>query len=629
MNATTHDGAQTIEFRAEIKQLLQILVHSVYSSKEAFLRELLSNASDALEKVRFLKMQQQEIVEPDAELEIRIESAEPGRPRLLTIQDTGIGMTREEVETHLGTIANSGVATFLEQLKDRPEAASDVQLIGRFGIGFYAVFMVAEKVTILSRSARPGTKPIRWESDGSGSYRVEELDEDLPRGTRIEILMKESEQTYAEATTVRQTVRTYSNFLPYPIRLNGERINQTSALWREPPTQAKPEDYQAFYKLLSHDDAEPVATVHLSADAPVQFSALLFVPNENFETMGFGRAEQGLQLYVRRVLIDRENKDFLPEYLRFVQGVVESEDLPLNVSREVLQENALVRKIGQRLTGRVLDRLVDLSREEPEKYRAFWEKFGRILKEGYMDRAQTERLAELLRFKASFATEGESVSLSDYRAQMPERQKTIVFLSGPSRDALDRDPRLERFRQANIPVLYLLDLADEIVLSSIGKYKDLPLTSADRLTPEELRELWGEANEAASESDKPAASDALLEAVKQTLGDRVKQVRYSERLVDSPVCLASDAGQQSAQMERLMRMMGEQAPLPPRTLELNRRHPLIVRLDRLREKGDSPELTSDLMENLYEFAALLDGHLDSPHELARRSFRLLERTLPE
>ena len=533
-------STQPFEFKAEIKQLLDILIHSVYTSKDVFLRELVSNATDALEKVRFLKASGQAVHDPDAALEIRLETKTEGDRKLLVIADSGVGMTEEEVHANIGTIAHSGATAFLEQLaaEGKEAAQKDVNLIGRFGVGFYSVFMVAERVVLTTRSARPEATPVIWTSDGLGSYAVEAAAAETPRGTRIEILLKSDDAGFADAHTLTDTIKRYSNFVAFPVSVDGTQINQTSALWREPASQVKDEQYDEFYKLVSHDGEAPLSRLHFSVDAPLQYSALLFVPRSNPEALGFGRGEVSLQLYVKRVLIDGANKDLLPEYLRFVRGVVESDDLPLNVSRETLQENRLVAKIRDGLTRKLLDLLTKMADERPDDYRTFWEKFGRILKEGYQDFAHRNALQELWRFNSSRHTDEQGlVSLKEYVAAMSPEQKAIYYLSGASRAALLRDPRLELFRKRGIEVLYLSDMADEFVLSALGKYADKPLVSADQVKPEDLKGVGKDADTEAG-SDKPeiagkeAAIGLLVARFRKLLGHRVTDVRSSERLVD-------------------------------------------------------------------------------------------------
>jgi len=615
------------EFKAEIKQLLDILIHSVYTSKDVFLRELVSNATDALEKVRFLKASGQAVYDADAELEIRLDTKTEGDRKLLVITDSGVGMTEEEVHANIGTIAHSGATAFLQQLaaEGKEAAQKDVSLIGRFGVGFYSVFMVAERVVLTTRSARPEATAVTWTSDGLGNYSVEPAATDTPRGTRIEIFLKADDAKFADAPTLQDAVKRYSNFVAFPVSVDGTRVNQTSALWREPASQVKDEQYNEFYKLVSHDNEDPMERLHFSIDAPLQYSALLFVPRSNPEVLGFGRGEVSLQLYVKRVLIDGDNRNLLPEYLRFVRGVVESDDLPLNVSRETLQENRLVVKIRDGLTRRLLDLLLTTADERPEEYRAFWGQFGRILKEGYNDFVHRDTFQELLRFNSSRHDDEQGlVGLKQYVAAMSAEQKAIYYLSGASRAALLRDPRLELFRKQGIEVLYLRDVADEFVLGSLGKYEGKPLVSADQVKPEDLKHVGTNSGDDKPEIvGKESAVGLLTARFKELLGDRVRDVRSSERLVDSPACLVTDDEQMSGHIEKLMRIMNKSTDLPKRVLELNPSHPLIRRLSELADKDPSDPFIGQACDQIFEGCMLVDGYLTDPHRLVERMNQVL------
>lgn len=633
MPDTQTKESQTHEFKAEIKQLLDILIHSVYTSKDVFIRELISNAADALEKVRFRQAAGESLHSPESPLEIRIETKKDDR--LLTISDTGIGMTAEEVEENIGTIAHSGATAFIEQLKrdSGEEKQADLNLIGRFGVGFYSVFMAADKVTITSRTANEEGQAVAWTSDGSGTYTVETLEEDLPRGTKIEIQLKEDDDRFADESEIKSVIQRYSNFVPFPVLVNDKQVNQTTALWREPPSQIKDEQYDEFYKLISHDYQEPLLRVHYSIDAPLQFSSLLFVPQSNPEVLGFGEGEVSLQLYVQRVLIDGTNKDCLPKYLRFVKGVVESSDLPLNVSRETLQQNRMIAKIRDNLTRKLLDEFLKLAEQEPDKYKEFWKTFNRFIKEGYGDIANRDKLQDLYRFNSSRHDNDEDiVSLSQYVEAMPEGQVAIYYLSGPSREALDRDPRLELFRKNKIEVLYLYDLADEFVLSALGDYKEKKLVSADQVKAEDLQLDKQKASdeEKADESDKSKEDEQpdirpVIDRFKEILGERVVDVKASARLVDSPACLVGEDSQLSSHMEKMMRMMNKADDLPKRILELNPNHPLIKNLSRMAGENDKASFVETACEQLFEGCMLLDGYLTDPHTLVERMNKVLDQ----
>ncbi|MCA9217040.1 MAG: molecular chaperone HtpG [Planctomycetales bacterium] len=627
---TTTGESRTHEFKAEIKQLLDILIHSIYTSKDVFVRELISNAADALEKVRFKQAAGEDVFGKDQALAIRIETNKD--ERLLVISDSGIGMTEEEVETNIGTIAHSGATAFLEQLKkgsgDSEGKDADINLIGRFGVGFYSVFMAAEKVVLTSRSANQDSQAIVWTSDGAGSYTVETIEgNDIPRGTTIEIHLKEDDENFADEAEIKSVITRYSNFVPFPILVNEQRVNQTTALWREPARQITDEQYTEFYKLISHDYQDPMMRLHHSLDGALQYNALLFVPQSSPELMGFGEGEVSLQLYVQRVLIDGSNKDCLPNYLRFVKGVVESQDIPLNVSRETLQQNRVIHKIRDNLTRKLLDRFLDLAKNDPDEYKTFWKNFQRFLKEGYSDFANREKIQELYRFTTSRAADDdEIIGLADYVEHMPEGQSAIYYLSGPTREALDRDPRLELFRKNKVEVLYLYDAADEFVLSALGKYKEKDLVSAEHAKPGDLK--FADSGSDSTE-DKPEETSEksevqpVIDRFKEILGDRVIDVRVSERLVDSPACLVGDDNQLSSHMEKMMRMMNKSEELPQRVLEINANHALIQRLAKTIAANANGPFVETACEHLFEGCMLLDGYLTDPHELVARMNQVL------
>lgn len=621
--ASTEAGpAKSHEFKAEIRQLLEILVHSVYQAKDVFLRELISNSADALEKVRFAQVRGQAIADPETPLEIRIEvSKENDQPKLV-ITDTGVGMTEEEVHRNIGTIAHSGAASFLEKLKQESGGAKpDLSLIGRFGIGFYSVFMAADKVVLTTRSAQPGSPTVVWTSDGLGSYSTAIAPDNGPRGTKIEIHLKKEEGRFAEDYTLKTAIRRYSNFIPFPIFVGADQVNRTSALWREQPSQVKDEQYKEFFKFVCHEEDDPLLRAHLSADAPIQYSALLFVPPSNPESMGFGRGEVSVQLYVKRVLIDSENKHLLPGYLRFVKGVVESDDLPLNISRETLQENRVMAKIRDLLSKRILDALLELAEEKPEEYRKFWDAFGAIVKEGYQDFGNRERIQKLLRFNSSRHTDDAGrIGLGEYVTAMPTSQNAIYFLSGPSRESLSRDSRLEMFRKRKIEVLYLTDLADEFVLGNLGDFLGKKLISADQVQPGDLKGVGEEPAEEPTSADASDRDDVqpLLARCKEILGDQVLEVRASARLVDSPACLVGDDQQPSGHVEKLMRRLNKNSEAPARIFELNPKHPLVRNLAGLVKANPQDAFVERALRQLFEGTLLVDGYLTDPHLLVER-----------
>jgi molecular chaperone HtpG len=611
---------QEMEFKTEIRQLLDIITHSIYTSREIFLRELISNASDALDKLRFEHTRSTAMRDPEAELAIRI-TTNP-EAKTLTVTDTGIGMSLDEIITNIGTIAHSGTAQFLAKLQESGGDASS--LIGRFGVGFYAVFMVAETVTIRSQSFRPDARAVEWSSQGQGTYSVQELEETLPRGTSITLHLKDDAAEFARQERVKAIIQKHSNFVSFPIEVDGERVNTIPALWRENKFSITAEQYADFYKFLTLDTESPLHTIHLSVDAPVQFSALLFIPKRTQDIFGIDRDAHGLDLYVRRVLIQSKNKDLIPEYLGFVRGVVDTEDLPLNISRETLQENIIVRKMAQTITKHVLSDLQKLT-QDAEKYTQFWKEHGRRFKMGYTDFANQEAFAELLRFHSSRSADASAmVSLSQYVEAMREGQKAIYYIAGSTREAIEKDPHLEIFRTKGIEVLYLLDPIDEFVMEALRRYKDLPLESAEHADMSKLESLPDTAEGPSLRPEESAPTmDKLVEAAGRILGDRVREVRLSRRLSQSPACLVSPDGA-SSQMHRIMQILAKDTSIPKKVLELNPSHPLIQHLARLAQHNPEDEFLTMSIEGIFEAALLQDGYIADPHSLAERTYRLLE-----
>lgn len=641
MTAAAHE---THAFRTEVQKLLHIITHSLYTNREIFLRELVSNASDALDKLRFLQSRGDTVTAPELPLEIAITVDKEART--LRIADTGVGMTRQELIDNLGTIARSGSERFMAEHGLNGGAAADAQtasasaptdaasIIGRFGVGFYAVFMVADKVRVTSRASQPGAPAHTWESDGSGSFSVTgEADgheaDAPPRGTVIEAHLKEDAAEFLERHRLESIVRKHSNFLPFPIMVEGERVNTTPALWREPKFSVTPQQYEDFYKYLTFDGAPPLETIHVSVDAPVQFTALMFVPPHGQDMFGMGRDRWGLDLYVRRVLIQRENKDLLPEYLGFVKGVVDTEDLPLNISRETLQENVVVRKIGQTVTRQVLGHLEKLAGSDADRYAEFWRAHGKAFKLGHTDWANREKFAGLLRCNSSYHDDAKGLtSLDDYIGRAREGQKDIWYISAPGREAARLNPHLEIFRQKGLEVLFLYEPIDEFVMDAVGSYKDFTLKAVEHAdaatldafpTVEERKEA-----EPLAEADA-AAFDALLARMKELLGDRVTEVRVSHRLSDSPACLVSPDGTVTSSMEKLLKVMQRDESVPRKVLELNRDHPILRNLLRIHKADPADPVVESATLQLFEASLLLEGYLPDPHALVGRLYGLLEQ----
>jgi molecular chaperone HtpG len=630
----------TYEFKAEIKQLLDILVHSLYTEREIFLRELVSNASDALDKLRITNATSEAAEagnagEDEAPLEIRIEADKD--KKTLTISDNGIGMTEAELVENIGTIAHSGSANFLKALKESGGATGQTAdgIIGRFGVGFYSVYMVAQSVKITTRSYRADATPVEWISDGQGAYTIRELTGDeantAARGTRIEISLKdEYTAEFTEPDDLRQIIRKHSNFIGFPILVNGERANTVPALWREPKFQITKEQYKEFYSFLTYDHDEPLDTLHTSVDAPVQFNALCFIPKKSKDFMGFDREDWGLDLYVRRVLIQHQNKDLIPQHLMFVRGVVDTEDLPLNISRETLQDNLLIRKINTTLAKQVLGHLATMA-EDKDRYAEFWREHSRVFKAGYMDFANREAFSGLLRFNSSSCESAdELVSFDEYISRAKPDQKKIYFAYGPSREALRLNPHLEIFRKKGVEVLYLFEPIDEFVMDALRKHKDFDLTPAEVAKPEDLAAL-PDVDTPADTAETPTepakdALEALFARIKDVLGDGVTEVRASARLTGSPCCLVNPDGHTTSSMDKIMRSMSHDNSVPKKVLELNPKHELIRNLASLNQADASDPFVEQAAKQLFESALLLEGYLTDPHALVGRIQDLLAKS---
>jgi len=611
-------GAQSQEFtfQAEISQLLHLLAHSLYQSKEIAVRELVSNASDALDKMRYVSLTD-ESQRDEAPLEIVLEGRKEDRE--LVIRDNGIGMTHDELVTNLGTIAHSGSLEFLKQAATQKKA--DLSLIGQFGVGFYSAFMLADRVRVRTRSYKE-SQGWEWESTGTGKFQVSPA-EGLPRGTEIILHLKEDAAEFTEDFRLREIVRRYSSFVPHPIRIGDEVVNEQKPIWVEPKSQVTDEQYKQFYQHLTHHTGEePLWHLHLAADSPIQFRSILYCPPSNIELLGFGRLEHGVSLCAKRVLVQPDCRDLLPDYLRFLHGVVDSEDLPLNVSRETLQDNSVIRRIRGVLVKGVLDKLAQLADQPEGVYPEFHRQFGRILREGIpSDPPNRERIAKLLRFPTSDAAAGELTSLDDYIKRANPDQKQIYYLGGPSLASIQTSPALEIFRRRGIEVLYLNDPIDEFVMSTLGTYGGKSLTSIDSAdveipdAPEEEKK---------PEEEAPVGTSRVLDLFRASLGDRVKEVRESKRLTDSPCCLVNSDGGMSSQMQRLMKMANQEFLPTSRILEINPSAPLIRRLGILSTNSDNEEFIKQCALQLWANALILEGTVPEPEGLVNRGLAFME-----
>jgi molecular chaperone HtpG len=608
---------ETHHFQAEIQQLLNIVIHSLYTDKEIFVRELISNAADACEKLRFKQSSGNGVFQSETPPAISVTTDD--KAGTITITDTGLGMTHGELVENLGTIAHSGTKAFLKQLAD--EKKPDVGLIGQFGVGFYSAFMVAKKVTVFSRSFVPDEQGWQWTSEGMGGYEIAPAT-DLPRGTRITLELKDDARDFAQANTVERIIQRYSSFVPFPIELNGKRLNTVQAIWTRNRNEVKEEEYDEFYTFVGHDQEKPLFRLHFSADAPLAIQSLLFVPRRNFETLGMGRIDSEVNLYCRKVLIQPKAKGLFPEWLRFLKGVVDSEDLPLNISRETMQDTSLLQKLNKVLTGRFLKFLDEQSGKEAEAYAGFYTEYQRFLKEGVVtDFTHKEALGRLLRFESSTLEKGRLTSLADYVKRMPSDQKEIYCLLTPNRAAAEASPYFEVFRERKFEVLFLYDAWDEFVVEHLHMFDGKPVRLAEKA---EL-DLDGTKKEGALPE---AAAQALTQWIKQTLGDKVGQVRVSKRLVDSPAVVVDADKFMTASMRRMMKAMKQDAtPETPVThdLEINPAHPLVTRLEAIRQKDSV--LAASVAEQILDNARVAAGLLEDPRAMLTRLNQLLERVL--
>ncbi|MFQ5733524.1 MAG: molecular chaperone HtpG [Planctomycetaceae bacterium] len=616
--STTADKQQ-FAFQAEINQLLHILSQSLYQNREITIRELVSNASDALDKMRHVQLTD-DAHRDDEPLEITLE---PDREeKLLTIRDNGIGMTRDELVENLGTIAHSGSLAFLNKLSG--DAARDVSLIGQFGVGFYSAFMLAERVEVLSRSCTEETG-WRWESDGDGQFSVEPH-EGLERGTQVRLHLRDDCLDFTGPERLKYVIEKYSTFVPHPIKLDDEQLNEQRPIWVEPKSQLKDEQYVQFFEHLSHRvDEKPLWYLHVSADSPLQFHVILYCPTTNFERLGFGRIEHGVHLCAKRILVQDDCRELLPDYLRFLYGIVDSADLPLNVARESLQDNTIFRKIRKVLVKRVLDQLDKLADQEADKYDTFYREFGVILREGIAtDFENRERIAKLLRFNSTKTAPGKLVSLDEYVERAADEQKQIYFLTGPDAASMRQNPNLEIFARKDVEVLLLTDPVDEIMLSNLQKYDDKRLVSVDAADVElPQSDAKGESADAegddADKSEPESGFGKVLVLFKDALGDRVADVKQSKRLTDSPCCLVNPDGSMSAQLQKALQMSRQDFEMSKRILEINPRAPLIRRLCQLSSNSDHDEFIRNCGRQLFTNAMLLDGMAVDPQEAVART----------
>lgn len=616
---TEKSDKQEYTFQAEIKRLLELLSHSLYQNREITIRELVSNASDSLNKLRHIQLTDEQY-RTDDPLEIVLEPNK--EEHTLTIRDNGIGLTHDELVANLGTIAHSGSLEFLNNLSG--DAKQDLSLIGQFGVGFYSAFMLADRVEVLTRSYHD-EQGWRWESTGDGRFTIEPA-EGLPRGAQVRLHLKPDLDEFSDPWRLKQIIRKYSTFVPQPIKLEGEQLNEQRPIWVEPKSQLTDEQYAGFYQHLTHrTDEKPLWHLHLASDSPLQFHAVLYCPPSNIELMGFGRIEHGLHLCAKRMLVQDDCRELLPEYLRFLFGLVDSADLPLNISRETLQDSSIVGKIRKVLTKRVLDHLAKLAEDDAAAYRTFYEQFGMILRTGTsIDFENREKVAKLLRFHSTNSQDADAwTSLDEYVQRAPADQKQIYFLGGPDLASARKNPNLEIFLRKKLEVLLLDDAMDEMMLSNLHQYDGRELKSieaADLEFPEQKAEEKS-ADEAKAENESstpPGGFEHVLVLFRRALGDLVSEVRESKRLTDSPCCLVNPRGAMGTQLQKIMKMTTKDFEMSKRILEVNPSSRLVKRLCELSANPDQADFIQECGRQLYSNALLMEGILPDPQDIVSR-----------
>lgn len=618
---------KTYKFKTEVQQLLDILIHSLYTEKEIFLRELVSNASDALNRFKVESLKSQDVFDVEADLGIWIEVDKEANT--LTIRDTGIGMTAEELNEYLGTIAKSGAKSFVEKLQElnKGGSASTNSMIGQFGVGFYSVFMVADEVTVNTRSYLPDAEAVSWHSKGQGSYQISKSDK-TNRGTEIIIKLKEDASEFLQNYRIRQIIKRHSNFVNFPIYIyeeterDGEtvsewqQVNEQTAIWRERAKDIDAEQYNDFYKQISFDFSDPSKVIHFNADMPIQLYALLYIPSKKDNKFMGNADDYGLQLYARKILIKEKFKELLPPYLRFIEGVVDSEDIPLNVSRESVQDNPIIAKINKVLVGRVANELKKMAKNEKEQYESFFKEFGVFLKEAIAtDAMQIDKFVNLLRFISN--KNSDYISLKDYVDNMKEEQKEIYYILGDELSTLSRSPHLEYFNKNGLEVIYLNDPIDSFMLMNLSEYDGKKLRSIDDIDIELPEDDKKDEKKKATRGFKK-----IKEFVAASLGEKVEDVRESKVLVDSVARLVSPPGGDN-NFYRMQKLMGQSVEIPKKILELNPKNPLVKNIGKLIKEDEDSELAKALVEQIYENELLSEGLHPNPADMIPRIQELM------
>jgi len=621
-------GKTTKKFETEVQQLLDLVIHSLYSNKEIFLRELISNASDAIDKVRFESHSNMELLEGNADWKIKLHADKDAGT--LTVSDNGIGMNIDEVADNIGTIAKSGTKSFMASLKEK-NLSDNPELIGQFGVGFYASFMVADKVVLTTRKAGEKQFGCRWESTGDGSYSIEECEKET-RGTDIVLHLKDDMKEFLDDWRIRSIVKKYSDYVQYPVVMDvtrsepvkdqdgkviegggnidvttEETLNSMKAIWTRSKSEISEEEYEEFYKHISHDFDKPLSTIHYSAEGVSEFKAIVYIPSHKPFDLFLRDHKKGVHLYVKRVYITDNCEALLPDYLRFIKGVVDSSDLPLNVSREILQEDVQIKRIQKSLVNKVLSTLAEMKEKDFDNYLKFYQEFGPVLKEGvHFDHANREKIQDLLLFESSKTESGKYVSLKEYVARMPEAQKEIYYITGMSRDAVENSPYMEVFRKKDFEVLYMTDPVDEWVVQAIHLYDEKHLKAIDRGDLELDSEEEKKEQEAKKEEAKKEYA-GVISYIQETLKDKVKEVRLSSRLTESACCLVAEEMGMNANMEKILKSMNQEVPEAKRILELNPDHQIMQVMTSMFEKDKEDPKLASYSELLFDQALLTEG----------------------
>lgn len=611
------DGSkQQFEYKAEMKQLLHLIAHSLYTNTEIFVRELVSNSSDALNKLRFKKLTDSNIIDPESDLKISIEIDKDNNT--FSIEDTGVGMTKDDLINEIGTVAKSGTLEFLKKIKENKKSL-DSNLIGQFGVGFYSIFMVTDEVTIETRYCEEGSEAYRFVSSGQDTFTIEESDRQT-RGTKISFKLNEENKEFAEKYRIDSILNKYSNFVDFPLYLNGDKVNTVQAIWHKKKDDVGQEELNEFYKYIANDSQEPLGHLHLDIEGTVNFKALIFMPKTAPPMLFRDAGEKTLHLYTSKVFIQDDAKELLPDYLRFLKGVVDTEDLPLNVSREVTQNSPVMTKIKNVLTSRVLSMLQDWADKEKGKYEEFFKNFGSLFKTGInSDFSNKDKIIELLRFESSSTKAGELTSFNGYVSRMKPDQKEIFYISGQHRDAIENNPNLEYFRDKELEVIYLTDPVDYFTFPYIREYDEKNIVSIDKA------DIDIEKDEKQEEKLSEDASKSLIDKFKEVLGDKVENIIESKRLVSSPVTLVVGNQGMDAQMEKMMQMLDQSFTASKRILEVNMSHPIIKNLHKLFIADSNDPLIGNSINQLFDGAMLLEGQMKSPSEFVERMHDIMEK----